>query len=88
MTGASSETQRVTHVNANWTPSSAGDGVFELLIVTEDEQRHTVPTTAADLTALASIIRDRVVLLWDADGQVLIVGNLLGEWIPLDWSSR
>lgn len=88
MTGASSRTQRVTHLNANWTPASAGDGRFELLIVTEDEQRHSAPTTAADLTALASVIRNGVVLLWDPEGQVLIIGNLHGEWIPLDWSSK
>jgi hypothetical protein len=88
MTGASSTTQRVTHLNANWTPSATGDGHFELLIVTEDEQRHTAATTATDLTALASVIRDGVVLLWDPEGQVLIIGNLLGQWIPLDWSSK
>ena len=88
MTGASSATQRVTHINANWSPASGGDGAFELLVVTEDEERHCVPTTAADLAALACVLRDGVVLLWDPDGPVLVIGNLLGEWIPLDWSSR
>ncbi|RIX31087.1 hypothetical protein [Amnibacterium setariae] len=88
MTGASSATRRVTHLNANWTPASGGDGSFELLVVTEDERRHSVPTTAAGLTALASVLRDGVVLLWDPDGQVLSIGNLFGEWIPADWSSR
>jgi hypothetical protein len=88
MTGASSKTQRVAYLNANWTPAPAGDGRFDLLIITEDEQRHSASTTAAALTALASVIRDGVVLLWDPEGPVLIVGNLLGQWIPLDWSSK
>ena len=88
MSGAGETTQRVTYLNANWTPAPTGDGRFELLIVTEDEQRHSTPVTAADLTALASVVRDGVVLLWDQEGQVLIIGNLLGQWIPLDWSSK
>ena len=86
MTGTSTATLRVTHLNANWTPAAAGDGRFELLVVTEDERRSTTPISASDLTALASIVRDGVVLLWDPEDGVLIVGNLLGRWIPLDWT--
>ncbi|MGT2425485.1 hypothetical protein [Amnibacterium kyonggiense] len=88
MTGASRATLRVTHLNANSTPASNSEGRFELLIVTEDEQRRSTPASASDLTALASLIRDGVVLLWDPEGQVLIIANLLGEWIPLDWTSK
>lgn len=87
MSGTSTATQRVTHVNANWTPATTGDGGFELLLVTEDDERHTVKTSAADLTALATILRAEVVLLWDPEAQALIIGNLLGRWIPLDWSN-
>jgi hypothetical protein len=27
------------------------------------------------------------VLLWDPANQALIVGNLVGEWIPKDWTA-
>ena len=88
MTGTSTATLRVTHLNANWTPAATGDGTFALLVVTEDGGRRTTSISAGDLTALASIVRDGVVLLWDPEDDVLVIGNLLGRWIPLDWSGR
>jgi hypothetical protein len=41
MSGASEQTRRVTYLDANWTPgtTAGADGVFTLLIVTEDGER-------------------------------------------------
>ncbi len=39
MPGASEETRRVKILNANWAPSDEGDGGFEVMIVTEDDQQ-------------------------------------------------
>jgi len=87
MTGASTSTRRITHVNANWTPGEEGDGRFTFLLVTEDGERRTVDASAADATALTAMIRADVVLLWDPEGRTVIIGNLLGCWIPLDWTA-
>jgi hypothetical protein len=89
MAGASSNTLRVTVVNANWAAGAdGGDGEFTLLVVTEDDQRHEVPASPAAMPALLALVRDSPVLLWDPDGRVLIASNLVGDWLPLDWSGR
>jgi hypothetical protein len=89
MAGAGPNTLRVTVVNANWAAGEGGgDGEFALLIVTEDDQRHTVDVTAASMPALLAVIRDSPVLLWDPDNRVLVAANLVGDWLPLDWSGR
>jgi hypothetical protein len=39
MPGASEETRRVKVLNANWAPDDAGgDGWFEVLVVTDDDE--------------------------------------------------
>jgi hypothetical protein len=89
MPGAGPNTLRVTFVNANWAAGGDGaDGAFELLLVTEDDRRHTVSVGPAAVTALLQLVRDSPVLLWDPDARVLIAANLAGEWLPLDWSGR
>lgn len=87
MTGASASTRRVTHVNANWTPATdGGDGTFDFMIVTEDEARRSFQVSpAAAQTLMAACAGDQV-LLWDEEGQTLIMANLHGEWIPQDWT--
>jgi hypothetical protein len=56
MPGASEETRRVKILNANWTPDAAGDdGRFELLIVTEDDQRYVLPASPGSMTALVAL---------------------------------
>lgn len=82
MAGASGATARVTHLNANWSP----DGGFELLVVTEDGNRDSVPIPADDLAALGAILRRDEVLLWDPEARTLILANVVGEWLPRDWS--
>lgn len=52
MPGASDETRRVDVVNANWTAGEDGaDGTFQLLLVTEDGERHTIAPSPAAMTA-------------------------------------
>lgn len=88
MTGASEQTLRVTHLNANWTPgASGGDGTFELMFVTEDGERRAVHLSPAAVTALTALARPGTVLLWDPAAGCLIAANVVGEWIPQDWSA-
>ena len=55
MPGASEETRRVKILNANWAPDEAGgDGRFEVLVVTEDDQRYTMPASPSSMTALVT----------------------------------
>ena len=79
MTGASSETRRVKILNANWSPSDVeGDGHFNVLIVTEDDERYVVPATPASMAALASLAAADTVMAWDPTNRVLIVANIVG----------
>jgi hypothetical protein len=89
MAGASDQTQRVEYVNANWVAARDGDdGAFELLIVTEDDVRHTIAPGAAAMSGLMAMIGASPVLLWDPAARTLIAANIVGEWLPLDWSRR
>ncbi len=87
MAGAGPHTLRVKFVNANWTAADdSPDGDFALLIVTEDDQRHTVSVSPTAMSALLAVIRDSPVMLWDPDVRTLIAANLVGEWLPPGWS--
>jgi hypothetical protein len=80
MPGASAETRRVKFLNANWHPADAGagDGQFEVLIVTEDDQRHVVPASPGSMTALVVLAKADTFLAWDPLNQALIVANIVG----------
>jgi hypothetical protein len=79
MPGASDNTRRVKILNANWTPGpDGGDGRFELMIVTEDDRHHTVPTSAAAIAALVALSQADTVLAWDPTNQTLIAANIIG----------
>jgi hypothetical protein len=81
--GASAQTQRVAYVNANWSAGRGDDAAFELMVVTQDEERHASAVPAAQMGALVALTQVQdVVLLWDPEGQTLIAANLLGEWLP------
>ena len=83
MAGASASTKRITHLNANWSPG----GALKLLIVTEDDARRTAPASAEMISMLSDVVSRGGVLLWDPEAETMIIGNILGEWIPQDWSS-
>jgi len=89
MPGASSDTQRVDVLNANWRAGAdRADGAFELMLVTEDGARHTVAPSPATVTALIALSRAGAVLLWDPTDRVLIAANVVGDWLPQDWSAQ
>jgi len=79
MPGASEATQRVKILNANWAPDGGGgDGRFELMIVTEDGERHTVPASPASMSAIVALSKADTVLAWDPVNRTLIVANIVG----------
>lgn len=79
MPGASNETRRVKVLNANWEPDGAGgDGQFEVLIVTDDDQRYTMPTTPESMTALVALAKADTIMVWDPLNRSLIVANIIG----------
>ena len=60
MPGASEQAQRVKILNANWVPGTdGGDGRFEIMIVTADDERHTLPASAASVTAVVALAAGR-----------------------------
>lgn len=79
MPGASTETRRVKNLNANWNPDGAeGSGTFEVLIVTEDDQRYVVPASPDSMAALAALAQADTVMAWDPLNRSLIIANIVG----------
>ncbi|HEY2238200.1 MAG TPA: hypothetical protein VGI21_05395, partial [Streptosporangiaceae bacterium] len=75
MPGASEQTRRVKFLNANWAPGDPER--FNLLIITEDDQRHVVPASPASVTALATLAQADTVMAWDPEDGTLIVANIV-----------
>jgi hypothetical protein len=79
MPGASAQTQPVKIINANWVAGPAGDdGRFEILLITEDDQRHVVAPSPQAVTALIALTQAGTVLLWDPADRTLIAANVVG----------
>jgi len=90
MPGASEQTQPVKILNANWIPdTNGGDGRFDIMIVTEDDQRHELPASAASVTAVVALAQAGTVMMWDPPNRVLIAANVVGQmpWTVRDGSS-
>ena len=86
MPGASEQTQRVKIVNANWVPGPDGDhGRFEVMVITEDDQRHVAAPSPETMTALIALTQAGTVLAWDPADRTLIVANLVGT---MPWTER
>ena len=86
MPEASEQTRRVKALNANWVAgphggADGGDGRFEIMIVTEDDQRHMAAPSPAAMTALIALTQADTVLLWDPADRTLIAANLVGTWL-------
>lgn len=80
MPGASELTRRVRTINANWAAAEDGDdGRFEVLIITEDGERHVVAPSPVAMTALVALTQGETVLLWDPSDRTLIVANIVGK---------
>jgi hypothetical protein len=89
MPGASPQTQPVKVLNANWVAGPDGqDGRFELMIVTEDDQHHTVSPGPAAVTALLALAAADTILLWDPANRTLIAGNVVGTWLTTTGVTR
>jgi predicted nucleic acid-binding Zn ribbon protein len=86
MPGASEQTQPVKTVNANWVAGPDGDhGRFEIMIVTEDDQRHVAAPSPAAMTALIALTQADTSLLWDPADRTLIAANIVGT---MPWTER
>jgi hypothetical protein len=84
MPGASEQTRRVKVLNANWVAGVDGDdGRFELMIVTDDDEQHTLAPSPAAMTALVALSQADTILLWDPTNRTLIVANLVGKWLEV-----
>ena len=82
MPGASEFTRQVKVLNANWVAGpDSEDGRFELMIVTENGQQHTVAPSPTSMPALLAMARADAILLWDPTHQTLIAANLVGAWL-------
>ncbi|HEY7045751.1 MAG TPA: hypothetical protein VH373_00925 [Jatrophihabitantaceae bacterium] len=79
MPGASEQTHRVKHLNANWQPNyDLPDGRFEVMIVTDDDEQHVLRTSPATMTALAALAQGGTTLAWDPTNRTLIIANIVG----------
>lgn len=84
MAGASEQTRRVKVLNANWVAGPDGDdGRFEVMIVTDDDQQHTIVPSPASMTALIALTQAGTVLLWDPTNLTLIAANVVGSWLEV-----
>ena len=83
MPGASEQTRRVKILNANWIPGK--DERFEIMIVTEDDQQHTVSASAASMTAVVGLAQAGTVMAWDPQNGTLIAANIVGQ---MPWTVR
>lgn len=80
--GASEQTSQVKVLNVNWAAGAdGGDGSFEVMIVTADDQQHAVAVSPAALTALLAMAQANAILLWDPAARTLIAANIVGTWI-------
>ncbi len=86
MAGASTKTVRIDYINANWIADADPRFSFELMVVTEDGERHSLPISPQDMSALSSLLATGEVFLFDPEGQTVIVGNLVGHWFQSDWT--
>jgi hypothetical protein len=86
MPGASELARRVEILNANWIAGGDGeDGLFEVMMVTDDGERHYAKPSAAAMTALVALAKADTVLVWDPEDRRLIVANLRGT---MPWTER
>jgi hypothetical protein len=78
--GASERTRRVKTLSANWVAGAdGGDGRFELLLITEDDERHFVSPSPTSTIALVALSQADTTMLWDPEGSTLIAANLVGQ---------
>ena len=83
---ASEQAPRVKVLNANWVARpDRDDGRFGIMVVTEDDQQHTMAPSPASMTALIALTQADAVLVWDPADRTLIAANLVGR---MPWTER
>ncbi len=88
MPGASESTKRVKVLNANWNADgggAGGDGRFQLMLITSDDQQHILEPSPVAVTALVALAQADTVLVWDPENRTLIAANLRGR---MPWTER
>ena len=86
MPGASEHTRRVMTVNANWVAGAEGtEGRFEIMLITDDEERHFAGASATEMCALVALTQAPTLLLWDPAADTLIAANLVGR---MPWTDQ
>jgi len=84
--GASEQARRVKVLNANWVAGPDGDdGLFTVMLVTEDDQQHVIAPSPASMIALLALTQAETVLAWDPTNRTLIAANVIGS---LPWTER
>lgn len=67
-------------LNANWCAGQdAEDGRFEVMIVTDDDEKHMTSPSPASVTALIALTQADTVLMWDSTNRTLIPANVVGR---------
>jgi len=86
MPGASEQARRVKIMNANWVAGGDGeDGSFQILVVTEDGEKHVMSPSPASTATLIALARADTVLVWDPADRTLIAANIVGR---MPWTER
>jgi hypothetical protein len=86
MAGASAQSRRVKVLNANWTPATGSrGGQFELMVITEDDQIHTMSASPAEVSAVVALSQADTVLAFDPTNRTLIAANVVGT---MPWTTR
>jgi hypothetical protein len=56
---------------------------FEIMVVSEDDQQQTMAVSPASMIALVALSQaDGVLLPWDPTTRVMILANIVGQWLP------
>jgi hypothetical protein len=58
---------------------------FQVLIITDDDQRHVLAPSPAAMTALVALAQADTVLMWDPTNRTLIAANVVGT---MPWTER
>jgi len=86
MPGASERARRVKIMNANWVAGGDGeDGTFQIMVVTEDGEKHVMSPSPASTAALIVVARADTDLVWDPVDRTLIAANIVGR---MPWTER
>jgi hypothetical protein len=77
--GASEEPRRVKVLNVYWVADDAwGDGQFAVFVVTNDDERYTMPASPGSMTALVARAKADMITVWDPENRSLILDNNVG----------